>query len=664
MSFPPPYFDYSRYLPPERYSLLPRRGNRVLPAICCPKCLQQAKTVPLMPTLCHGVFTPNNNGRYYWQCVEACGFFYFVPRSNDDLDRHTTPFVHPTLAPPGPPPSYPGHLNDAIVVPMFPSSSPVASPSPPRRSRPSPPAAVTLTLAPAVTTATLAPTAATAAPAAIAATTTATYDASGKLICPGCHKTANKLCQCRSYKTCCVKAGGCDHAAHRRGRLLGLVPVPQARATSAVSGGVLGQLILGDSRPAADRHSDEIRLPYGNEIHFPGSTPSPTQPSTPSTALTSTVAPAISSASNSTSYARSLNPTWTHFLDNGKDTREKLRWMEEARQNNMIVDQVTVTLVVWFEAGVEPIQAERAIPRRVLKEWRFGEDAFLCEAAGIRMDTKTIQKYSQNPDGHWWWHRFEINHPHTLIPGGFSFFAVSGLRNSDMPHFNQLVNLAKVPNQNILGRNRNSAARAAPSSFGGLFPGQGQALSTPAATSSLSSTASTLTTTSSAAPPIRLDPKVLEQRIAKGQSRPLPRHRVEVVIPLRWKRPPGSPDQAKPEAKRHQPSSHEPTNMPEAPSPELIQDSDDDGPDQLTMLRRWPQDFSVHEINDGFLAMQSKSGTCGQKFSQIFGVPFVKTTFTKYRHIWNALSLEEKDSCLALPEQSQEALFSSVFRRH
>lgn len=71
MPFQPPFFDYSRYLHPQRFICLPRRGNRLLPAICCPKCLQQDRTVPLMPTLCHGVTTPNNNGKYYWQ-VSTC----------------------------------------------------------------------------------------------------------------------------------------------------------------------------------------------------------------------------------------------------------------------------------------------------------------------------------------------------------------------------------------------------------------------------------------------------------------------------------------------------------------------------------------------------------------------------------------------------------------
>ncbi|KAG9024720.1 hypothetical protein FS837_005221 [Tulasnella sp. UAMH 9824] len=243
-----------------------------------------------------------------------------------------------------------------------------------------------------------------------------------------------------------------------------------------------------------------------------------------------------------------------------------------------------------------------------------------------------------------------------------------------MPNFMELVDLAKVPNQNILGRNRNSAARAAPSSFGGLFPGQGRTLLTPASTSSLSGTAPTSTsnstgsssaltstlssTTHSTAPPVRLDPRVLQQRVTKARSRPLPKHQVEVVIPLRQKRP-RSPDQAEPELKRRQASPHEPTNLARAPSPELVEDEDD----ELTMLRRWPQDFSVHEIDDGLLAMHSKSGNQRQKFEQIFGVPFVKTTFTKYRSIWNALSQEEKDSCLALPEQTQEALFGSVFCR-
>ncbi|KAG9023184.1 hypothetical protein FS837_005914 [Tulasnella sp. UAMH 9824] len=662
MSFQPPFFDYSRYLSPQRSRLLPRRGNRVLPAICCPRCLEEeGKRVSLLPTLCHGITTPSNSGKYYWQCNVTCGFFYFIPRSNNDLDGEIVPFVDPTL-PPGPPPSYPDHSND-IVVPMFPSSSPPATPSPSRQGPP-PSTAVTSTVAPTAAAATSATT--TVAP-------TPSYDASGKLICPGCCKTANKLCQRGSCKPCCVNSGGCNYAAHRKGRLLGLVPVPQAGATPRASGGVLGELINGDSGPAAEDYSDEI--------HFPGSTlapPSSTQLSIPSIAptLTTTPMPTLtttptsSSAPSSTSYARSLNPVWTHYLDNGKDTREKLRWMEDARQKNIIVDQVTVTIVVWFEAGVEPIQAERAMSRRVSKEWRFGEDAFLCEAAGIRMDNKTIRKYCQNPDGSWWWHTCEINHPHSLIPGGFSFFAVPGLRNSDMPHFNQLVDLAKVPNQNILGRNRNSAARAAPASFGGLFPGQGQTLATPAATSSSSDTVLASTPSSShpapsaAPPPVRLDPKVLQQRIAKAQSRPLPKHQVEVVIPLRQKRPPGSPEQAKPDPKRHQPSSLEPTTTLRAPSPELVEDSDDEVPSQLTMARRWPQDFSVHEIGDGLLAMESKSGTCSEKFVRIFGVPFVKTTFTKYRKIWNALSQEEKDSCLALPEQSQEALFSSVFRRY
>ncbi|KIO18479.1 hypothetical protein M407DRAFT_31851 [Tulasnella calospora MUT 4182] len=114
MSFQPPFYDYSRHLSPQRFNLLPRHGNRVLPAICCPKCLQHDWMVPLLPTLCHGVTTPNNSGKYYWQCVEPCGFFYFIPRSNDDLDRQLIPFVDPTL-PPGPPPSYPNHPDDAIV---------------------------------------------------------------------------------------------------------------------------------------------------------------------------------------------------------------------------------------------------------------------------------------------------------------------------------------------------------------------------------------------------------------------------------------------------------------------------------------------------------------------------------------------------------------------
>lgn len=109
--------------------------------------------------------------------------------------------------------------------------------------------------------------------------------------------------------------------------------------------------------------------------------------------------------------------------------------------------------------------------------------------------------------------------------------------------------------------------------------------------------------------------------------------------------------------------------MVEGPAPEdpaMDQDSADEetGETELKMLRCWPQDFSVHEIADGLSAMQSLPGMNAQRFTQAFGVPFVKTTFTKYRTIWNAMDPDEKDCCLALPEGSQEALFSSVFRRY
>ncbi|KAG8937696.1 hypothetical protein FRC00_002162 [Tulasnella sp. 408] len=576
--------------------------------------------------MCFGVTTPSNVGKYYWQCPEPCAWFRFLPRANSDLARDVA-FYNPGPTPPGPPPhgpppSYPG-WDDATTVLMFPSSSPIASPTcPPNRPTRS---QVDHALA----------TVHTSAPPPIST-------APGKLICSGCRKVANKQCQCNSCKACCAEQGGCGIKAHHQGRLLALAygSQPVARTTPAARGGVLGDLINGPI-DYVDNYPDEIDVPTSsintsaNPPTAPSTAPPPTSAPLPMLAPTD-AARSTSSSQWNQSFACLLNPTWTCFLDSSKDTREKACWMEDAQQRQLIVDQITINVVVWFEAGVEAIQMEHSIPCRLSKEWQFREDAFLCDAAGIKKDATAIQKYCQNPDGRWWWRTFEITHPHSLLPGGFYFFAVAGLKSSEMPSFAELVGLAKVPNQNILGRNRNSAARAAPSSLEGFF-----------LTTSLPGTIH------STAPPVRLNPRVLQQRVAKAQSSPLPQHQVEVVIPLHQKRPPGSPDQAKPEPKRRQ------------ASPELVKDSDSDDEvtSQLTTLRRWPQDFSVHEINEGLLAMQSKSGNQRQKFEQIFAVPFVKTTFTKYRNIWNAVSQEEKDSCLALPKQSQEALFDSIFCR-
>lgn len=346
-------------------------------------------------------------------------------------------------------------------------------------------------------------------------------------------------------------------------------------------------------------YPDDIDIPTSTP-QAPAPTPSTASSMAPSQAPATLPMPTLSGGANTASssqwnqsFAQSLNPTWTRYLDSGKDTWEKQRWMEDAREKQLIVNQITVTVVVWFEAGVEPIQAECSIPCRLSKEWRFGEDAFLCDAAGIKTDTQTIQKYCQNPDGRWWWYAFEITHPHSLLPGGFYFFAVTGLTSSAMPSFAELVNLAVVPNQNILGHNRNSAAWAAPSSFGGLFPGQGKTLSAPPADANPSSSSTSSVTS------VHIDPKLLQECMASTCSRPLPRHQVEVVIPLRQKRPLAEVTHP---SKRHQPlpTTVQPSTS-EGTNSEQVSDGDQDAEaSPLPSTCRWPQEFSVHEINDGF----------------------------------------------------------------
>ncbi|KAG8982649.1 hypothetical protein FRB90_006653, partial [Tulasnella sp. 427] len=312
MSYQPPYVNYSNQLSARHRSTLPRRGNRILPAICCPKCSLEGRTVPLIPTVCFGVTTPSNNGKYYWQCPPPCEFFRFLPNSNSDLDRDV---ISQDPHPPGPPPSYPDDFSNPPLVPMFPSSSPAASPARPVSSHQPPTAfsdvsASMSTLGPASTT------------------------QMGKLECSTCGKTANKACRRHSCKTCCEKAGGCEIAAHRRGRMVALAfgmpsQVHSPTPTRATRGGVLHNLIMG----SADDYPEVVQFPSSTFTLSSASSIPPANPSIMSTAPPSTLEPiptptfpnpvvSAPPSRRNQSYARSLNPTWMRYIDSGKDTRE------------------------------------------------------------------------------------------------------------------------------------------------------------------------------------------------------------------------------------------------------------------------------------------------------------------------------------------------------